>query len=106
MDTQETKEHLTPLSARLKELEDKGYDQQFVVANGVMRDSSGKTYEASDLKITEEYRFEGESNPDDMSILYAVESNSGTKGTVVSAYGTYVDEAAEFMKDVEEVNKQ
>ncbi len=106
MDTQETKEYLTPLSAKLKELEDKGYDQQFIFANGVMRDSSGNTYEASDLKITEEHRFEGESNPDDMSILYAVESSSGTKSTVVSAYGTYVDEAGEFMKDVEEAHKQ
>ena len=37
------------------------------------------------------YRFEGESNPDDMSILYAIEANDGISGTISSAYGTYAD---------------
>jgi hypothetical protein len=101
MDTRDSQAHLTPLSVRLKELEDKGYKQQFVYANGSLKDQDGNQYQATDLIIAEEYRFEGESAPEDMSILYAVESNSGTKGTVVAPYGTYIDELSEFMVDVE-----
>ncbi len=105
MNTQDSKAHLTPLSVKLKELEEKGYQQEFVFAGGVLKDTSGNTYQASELKIIEEHRFEGESNPDDMSILYAVKGQNGVKGTVVTPYGTYVDELAEFMKDVEEQRK-
>jgi hypothetical protein len=35
------------------------------------------------------YRFEGDSNPDDSSIVYAISSNTGLKGTLVDAYGAY-----------------
>lgn len=102
MDTRDSQAHLTPLSIKLKELEKKGYTQQFIYANGTLKDRDGNTYEASDLKITEEHRFEGESAPEDMSILYAVKSRQGTKGTVVTPYGgPHVDELSEFMIDVE-----
>lgn len=40
-----------------------------------------------DCKIVEYHRFEGQSNPDDSSIIYAIKSNSGLKGTIVDAYG-------------------
>jgi hypothetical protein len=37
-----------------------------------------------------------------MSILYAIETSDGTKGTLVDAYGLYADEqTGSFMKEVE-----
>ncbi|MBK8966159.1 MAG: phosphoribosylpyrophosphate synthetase [Lewinellaceae bacterium] len=42
-----------------------------------------------DFEIREVYRFEGMSNPDDNSVLYAIESNTGVKGVLVDAYGVY-----------------
>ncbi len=98
--TEDSGAYLTPLSTKIKELEKKGFDQELVFANGTLKDKTGKTYQATDLKILEEHRFEGESDPGSMSILYALQSNSGVKGTVVTAYGTYADELAEFMVDV------
>ena len=44
-----------------------------------------------DFEINEMYRFEGDSSPDDNSVLYAIESRDGIKGVLVDAYGTYAE---------------
>src|SRR5258708_2003048 len=47
---------------------------------------------ADDFEIDEFYRFEGASNPDDTSIIYAVSSEKyNLKGVIVNAYGTYAN---------------
>jgi hypothetical protein len=51
--------------------------------------------------IVEYFRFEGESNPSDMSILFSVECDDGNRGTIVSSYGIYADtNLEEFMSKV------
>ena len=44
-----------------------------------------------DFEVKEMYRFEGDSSPDDNSVLYAIESKNGVKGVLVDAYGTYAE---------------
>ena len=44
-----------------------------------------------DFHVDEVYRFEGDSNPDDNSILYAISSSTGVKGTLVDSYGASSD---------------
>lgn len=47
---------------------------------------------ADDFVIDEFYRFEGPSNPSDMSIVYAVTSNKyNLKGVLINAFGTYAN---------------
>ena len=101
------KEFRTPLTETLTALEKKGYTTQFKFEDGVLKDrTSQKNYQSQELLIDEEYRFEGESNPGDMSILYAITTTDGTKGPVVDAYGTYSDnELGEFMSRVKEKSK-
>jgi hypothetical protein len=54
---------------------------------------------ANDFEIDEFYRFEGASNPDDMSIIYAVTSvKYNLKGILVNAYGAYADNNASTIK--------
>lgn len=50
---------------------------------------------ADDFEIDEFYRFEGASNPDDTSIVYAVSSTKyNLKGVLVNAYGAYADDSS------------
>ena len=44
-----------------------------------------------DFHVDEVYRFEENSNPDDNSVLYAISSSTGVKGTLVDGYGAYND---------------
>lgn len=84
-------------------LEKYGYTEQFRVEKGkLVGMESKKSYKPKDVKAANFYRFEGISDPDDMSILYAIETCDGCKGTLTDAYGRYSDEATgEFMKQVE-----
>ena len=95
---------MTDLDKCLKFLEDKGYKDQFRVEKKslVSLKESKKKYKPKDVKAVNFYRFEGISDPDDMSILYAIETCDGTKGTLIDAYGHYSDEATGvFMQEVD-----
>ena len=84
-----------------------GFTADFKVTDGrlcVM--STSKEYGPEEVQIVDFYRFEGESDPDDMSILYALETNDGVRGTISNSYGTYADaNVDEFMKQVEDLGK-
>jgi hypothetical protein len=101
---QEMKEYRDPLTEKLAELEEKGYRADFKLEGGKLKVVKGdQSFSADELTIRKDFRFEGESNPDDMSILYALEAQDGTKGTVVHAYGPDANDAlSEFMKGVKE----
>jgi hypothetical protein len=51
----------------------------------------------ADFEITEVYRFEGNSDPADEAIVYAIESRSGQKGVLVNGFGPSADEVGEEM---------
>lgn len=85
-----------------------GFKEDFSVENNVLKaPGSGKIYTPEQTKITNFFRFEGESNPDDSAILYAIETSDGTKGTLVDAYGPYADpEKAAFIQAVKHIQKK
>ncbi|AIZ62709.1 hypothetical protein PK28_01650 [Hymenobacter sp. DG25B] len=90
-------------------LNKEGFTADFRVTDGrlhTISEESAKSYAPDEVTIVDFYRFEGESNPDDMSILYALETADGVRGTISSAYGTYGDsDALEFLKQVEDLGK-
>ena len=96
------------LSEIITKLTQKGYDVQFKVTDeGLLSLASDKMYTPENVKICNFYRFEGESNPEDNSILYAIETGDGEKGTLVDGYGATSDELIDhFIKQVEEIKKQ
>tara|TARA_R110000850_G_scaffold129863_6_gene250231 strand:+ start:145 stop:465 length:321 start_codon:yes stop_codon:yes gene_type:complete len=50
-----------------------------------------------DFQVDAYYRFEGMSNPDDNSIVYAISGKNAIKGILVDAYGTYSESLSEAM---------
>src|SRR2546425_209038 len=90
------------LAGVMDDLTRRGYTEQFMVADGGLRAvGSGKRFPADQTMISEYHRFEGVSDPDDMSIIYAIETRSGIRGTLVDAFGVYADpQVGEFMADV------
>jgi hypothetical protein len=78
----------------LDELARRGFRANFGVrGNTVQVVNSGKAFKADELAIREYHRFEGVSDPSDMSIVYAIESRDGTRGVLVDAFGVYSDPA-------------
>jgi hypothetical protein len=83
------------LIERLEELQARGYTYDFNLTAHSLElhkdDGVHLALSPEDFNIVEFYRFEGMSNPSDTSILYAIESCDGLKGTLVSSYGVYAD---------------
>jgi len=78
----------------LDELARRGFAEGFRVVDGNLRVlASGKLLRPDDLVIREVYRFEGISDPDDMAVVYAIESTTGIRGTLIDAFGVYADPA-------------
>ena len=100
--------YTTPMAKKNTDLVNEGFTDQFVLLEtGLKSSESGKTYKPEELKILKHFRFEGSSDPGDMTILYAIETNDGRKGTVVDGFGTYSDaDLSDFMKHVEEKANQ
>lgn len=99
--------YMTDMEKCIDFLEANGYTEQFKVEkNKLLCINSKSKYKPADVKAVNFYRFEGNSNPDDMSILYAIETCDGRKGTLIDAYGLYSDDdTGEFIKAVD-VNKK
>ena len=89
-------------------LHKQGFVTQFKANKfGIQSLTTEQVYLPEDVKIINFYRFEGESDPADNAILYAIETVSGEKGTLVDSYGTYYDaKISEFVKEVEEIEKR
>lgn len=102
------KEELTTLVKVEARLNNEGFTEDFRISEGRLCSlNSDKTYGVEDVRIVNFFRFEGETDPDDMSILYAIECSDGTKGTISNSYGPMADaEVDEFLIEVENLGKK
>ncbi|MEM1124505.1 MAG: hypothetical protein AAGJ18_28970 [Bacteroidota bacterium] len=92
----------------IKKFEQKGYTASYKSKDGKIQNLENKKwYAPEDLKLVQEFRYEGMSNPSDNSILYIIEANDGTKGTALVAYGPTADSAfAELFLAVPNENQE
>jgi hypothetical protein len=74
------------LSAATNGLRARGYSLDFNLAENCLI-CQGTRFDIEDFEIVEVYRFEGNTDPGDQSIVYAIEGKDGQKGVLVSGYG-------------------
>jgi len=74
-------------------LKERGYGIDFNLAfDRVICRQTGIFLYPADFEIAETYRFEGDTDPGDENIIYALASKDGNiKGVLLSAYGVYSD---------------
>ncbi len=77
------------LSSITEKLRLKRQDNEFRFSNEDFSSGNKKNYQFEDLQIIRPYRFEGESDPED--IIYLIEANDGLIGFSIAAYGAYTD---------------
>ncbi|MEZ4687501.1 MAG: phosphoribosylpyrophosphate synthetase [Bacteroidia bacterium] len=79
------------LSEAIKGLQAEGYTENLILKEDHLTCSSvDQKISANDFEVDIALRFEGKSNPDDASVLYAISSDRfGIKGLLVDAYGAY-----------------
>lgn len=90
------------VSEAMNYLLEQGYTANFEITKDSARCiETNVRYFPHDLKIKAYHRFEGSSSAADMSALYVIECNDGTKGCLLDAYGTYSNlEFSEFITQV------
>jgi hypothetical protein len=87
------------LTEALNDLKNRGFTTDFNLGvEAIECNSSGKRLTPANFEIVEHYRFEGETDPGDESVLYVIQSTDGSmKGTLVSAYGAYSENTSEIL---------
>jgi hypothetical protein len=72
----------------------RGYTLDFnIAADQIICRENNQCLKHDEFEITEVHRFEGDTNPSDEDVVYAVESTDGKlKGVLTSAFGTYADD--------------
>lgn len=103
-----TKVEMTTMTSCTRQLLEQGYSENFIITElGLKAPSNEKMYLPHEIKINSFYRFEGESDPADNAIVYAVEATDGIKGLIIDAYGgPYVSQrVSTFIGEVEEIHK-
>jgi hypothetical protein len=87
------------VSNALNSLKARGYTKDFNIAfDKLICNETNECLNPHEFEITEVYRFEGESNPSDEAVVYAIESkDEKMKGSLVNAYGIYADVISDDM---------
>jgi hypothetical protein len=83
----------------LKDLKARGYTVDFNIAFDKIICSDNKVcLNPAEFEIVDVYRFEGDTDPGDENVVYAIQSkDSKIKGTLSSAYGMYAESISNEM---------
>lgn len=102
------KTYYDTVSEATKGLMERGYTTDFKLLTedeSITFDGNDKPLSANDFQIDETHRFEGDTDPGDEMIVYAISSQKHQmKGLLVNAFGLYSD--PETFKIVEKLEKR
>jgi len=78
------------LDETIDDLNRRGFAGHFgVTADGLREFGTGVTFRATEVRICECFQFERDSDPGEMAIVYAIETETGVRGTLIDALGVY-----------------
>jgi hypothetical protein len=102
------KEEMKTLASCINKSVQDGYKENFkITEEGLQSLETEKIYQPEEVHIVNFFRFEGVSDPSDSAILYVIETDDGTKGTLTDAYGMYADPNIDkFIKEVQDISKK
>jgi hypothetical protein len=95
------------LSQTMNELRKEGYVEDFNLQQSCLECRNGqfKVF-ADEFMIDKYFRFEGQSNPSDQAILYAISSDKhNLKGVLVNGYGIYSEPLTDEMLEKLDIRK-
>jgi hypothetical protein len=86
------------VSEALADLKSRGFQYDFNIKNDCFYcPNLQREYEPRQLQVKETYRFEGDTDPGDEAVIYAIATDDGVQGTFVNGYGTYADSESEAL---------
>jgi hypothetical protein len=82
----------------LSDLKSRGYQYDFnLQQDRCYCPALQREYDVRQLQVKETYRFEGDSDPGDEAVIYAIAASDGVQGTFVNGYGTYANSESEAL---------
>ncbi len=92
---------LDTLTETIEALKKDGYTDDFKAEEeAIVALYSKKEFQPDDLTIVQTFRFEGVTNPSDMTDLYVIEATDGTRGTMAMSYGPHQSQNVELIKQI------
>ncbi len=90
----------TTVSEAVEGLHARGYREDFSLSPDFISCAAlDLKLHPADFEVNETHRFEGETDPADEAVVYAISSHQGVRGVMVNAYGTYAESiSAELVK--------
>ncbi|MEJ0034371.1 MAG: phosphoribosylpyrophosphate synthetase [Bacteroidota bacterium] len=85
-------QYYADLVEAIKDLKARGYTLDFnLEKDRIVCNDENVDCHPHEFEVDEYHRFEGMSSTDDNSIIYAIATDDGQKGILISSYGVYED---------------
>jgi len=92
------------LSLAINALTAEGFTEDFKAEENCIKALYSKMeYQPEELTIVNTFRFEGMTNPEDETELFAIVANDNLKGTLVMSYSANHFQNVELIKQIKEV---
>ena len=99
-------ENYDTVVAALQGLKAKGYTLDFnIFFDTIKCEEHNHCLVPSEFEITEVHRFEGNTDPSDEAVVYAIQSVDGKKGVLVNGYGISADAMSSEMAKKLSINR-
>lgn len=87
------KNNLKTMTSVLEDLRTQGFTTDFRYEKNkiIPLQYPSRQYIADDIELLDSYRFEGDTDPADASILYVFRTSDGLQGTLTNGYGPSAD---------------